>query len=60
MARELARRFPYAREGFYLAWAVAALALGRREEALEALERGLRHFPGSEALGKRRRDLEEP
>jgi O-antigen ligase len=60
VARELAQRFPYAREGFYLAWAEAALALGRREEALEALERGLRHFPGSEALGKRRRDLEGP
>lgn len=50
LARELAQRFPYARESFYVLWAKSALEAGREEEAQEALALGLKRFPGSSAL----------
>ncbi|WP_243027174.1 O-antigen ligase family protein [Thermus albus] len=60
IARELALRFPYARESFYILWAKAALGAGRREEAKEALELGLRHFPSSHGLRSLWEGLRDP
>lgn len=52
LARELAKRFPYARESFYELWVRSALEAGHREEAREALAMGLKRFPSSPRLGK--------
>nr|WP_279231763.1 O-antigen ligase family protein [Thermus thalpophilus] len=50
LSRELARRFPNARESFYLLWAQSALGAGKPEEAQRALREGLRRFPSSHRL----------
>lgn len=44
-ARAIAERFPYSSPEHYRIWAEAALELGERAEAQEALSMGLAHFP---------------
>lgn len=58
LARELALRFPYARESFYVLWAHAALEAKKVEETRKALDLGLRHFPSSSQLREIRDHLD--
>ena len=55
IAREIAQRFPYQHPQNYLDWANDALALGKIEEARQAIRTGLVHFPADEyPYGERR------
>ncbi|HEX7003127.1 MAG TPA: O-antigen ligase family protein [Trueperaceae bacterium] len=55
LAREFASRFPYQHPENYLDWANAALAIGRHEEAITAVNAGLEVFPADEyPYGERR------
>jgi O-antigen ligase len=43
--REINQKFPIMNPNTYLTWAKEAIVAGKRSEAIEALELGLRHFP---------------